>query len=133
MCYTCSCSVSWLGAGQRRSRRDAGRLRLREWETPPEMREIARREVSPWCVSAPQWTLYFCIRAQPDGRGGRIFPVLTRFTDFPIHRTTLAALTANNIETPTPIQEQALPHLFAGRDLVGQARTGSGKTLAFGL
>ncbi|MFN8537907.1 MAG: DEAD/DEAH box helicase [Thermomicrobiales bacterium] len=58
---------------------------------------------------------------------------MTRFTDFPIHRTTQAALAANNIDTPTPIQEQALPHLFAGRDLVGQARTGSGKTLAFGL
>src|SRR4051812_50074249 len=37
------------------------------------------------------------------------------------------------IETPTPIQAQALPHLLAGRDLIGQARTGSGKTLAFGI
>ncbi len=37
------------------------------------------------------------------------------------------------IDTPTPIQAQALPPLLAGRDLVGQARTGSGKTLAFGI
>ena len=37
------------------------------------------------------------------------------------------------IITPTPIQEQSLPHLLAGRDLVGQARTGSGKTLAFAI
>src|SRR4051794_6889071 len=37
------------------------------------------------------------------------------------------------IDTPTPIQSGALPHLLAGRDLIGQARTGSGKTLAFGI
>jgi ATP-dependent RNA helicase DeaD len=37
------------------------------------------------------------------------------------------------IETPTPIQSLALPHLLDGRDIIGQARTGSGKTLAFGI
>ena len=36
-------------------------------------------------------------------------------------------------ETPTPIQEQSLEPLLAGRDLVGQSKTGSGKTLAFSL
>ena len=34
---------------------------------------------------------------------------------------------------PTPIQEQAIPPLLQGRDLLGRAETGSGKTLAFGL
>jgi ATP-dependent RNA helicase DeaD len=38
-----------------------------------------------------------------------------------------------NIETPTPIQAQAIPALLAGRDVIGQAFTGSGKTLAFAL
>ncbi len=33
----------------------------------------------------------------------------------------------------TPIQEQGLPFILAGRDLIGQANTGSGKTAAFGL
>jgi ATP-dependent RNA helicase DeaD len=34
---------------------------------------------------------------------------------------------------PTPIQTQAIPHLLAGRDVVGQAQTGTGKTAAFSL
>ena len=33
----------------------------------------------------------------------------------------------------TPIQEQGLPFVLAGRDFIGQANTGSGKTAAFGL
>jgi ATP-dependent RNA helicase DeaD len=35
--------------------------------------------------------------------------------------------------TPTPIQEQAIPELLAGRDVVGQSQTGTGKTAAFSL
>ncbi|UHD18527.1 DEAD/DEAH box helicase [Thiocapsa bogorovii] len=36
-------------------------------------------------------------------------------------------------ETPTPVQSQCIPHLLAGRDLLGQAQTGTGKTAAFAL
>jgi ATP-dependent RNA helicase RhlE len=36
-------------------------------------------------------------------------------------------------EKPTPIQEKAMPYLFAGRDLIGCAQTGTGKTAAFML
>ncbi|MEO0604605.1 MAG: DEAD/DEAH box helicase, partial [Myxococcota bacterium] len=35
--------------------------------------------------------------------------------------------------TPTPIQRQAIPHVLAGRDLLGSAQTGTGKTAAFAL
>jgi ATP-dependent RNA helicase DeaD len=37
------------------------------------------------------------------------------------------------IETPTPVQAEAIPPLLEGRDVIGQAYTGSGKTLAFAL
>jgi ATP-dependent RNA helicase DeaD len=36
-------------------------------------------------------------------------------------------------QDPTPIQEQAIPELLAGHDVIGQAQTGTGKTAAFGL
>lgn len=36
-------------------------------------------------------------------------------------------------EEPTPIQEQAIPALLAGRDVIGQAQTGTGKTAACGV
>ncbi len=37
----------------------------------------------------------------------------------------------NGIKEPTPIQEQAIPLLFTGKDVIAQAQTGTGKTLAF--
>jgi ATP-dependent RNA helicase RhlE len=43
------------------------------------------------------------------------------------------ALAAEGYVTPTPIQEQCIPHLLEGRDLVGTAQTGTGKTAAFTL
>ena len=45
----------------------------------------------------------------------------------------LAALTSCGYTEPTPIQAQAIPHLLAGRDLIGSAQTGTGKTAAFVL
>ncbi|MGH7444687.1 MAG: DEAD/DEAH box helicase, partial [Longimicrobiales bacterium] len=55
------------------------------------------------------------------------------FEDFGLHAELVAALTTLGYEEPTPIQREALPHLLAGRDLVGQAATGTGKTAAFAL
>jgi ATP-dependent RNA helicase RhlE len=45
----------------------------------------------------------------------------------------LKALTAGGYTAPTPIQTQAIPHVLAGRDLLGIAQTGTGKTAAFSL
>ena len=55
------------------------------------------------------------------------------FSGMPLKAATKAAISRMNISRPTPIQEKAIPHLMAGRDLIGQARTGSGKTLAFAV
>ncbi len=43
------------------------------------------------------------------------------------------ALGVMGYENPTPIQEDAIPVLFNGKDLVGKAQTGTGKTAAFGI
>ncbi len=45
----------------------------------------------------------------------------------------LRALQRTGFTTPTPIQADAIPHLLAGRDLLGIAQTGTGKTAAFAL
>ncbi len=44
-----------------------------------------------------------------------------------------AAVAAAGYTNPTPIQEQAIPHVIAGRDVLGIAQTGTGKTAAFTL
>src|ERR1700719_3360592 len=45
----------------------------------------------------------------------------------------LAAVTSAGYTSPTPIQEQAIPHVLARRDVLGIAQTGTGKTAAFVL
>ena len=45
----------------------------------------------------------------------------------------LAALADLGFEEPSPIQVQTIPHLLAGRDVIGQAQTGTGKTAAFAI
>ncbi|MBX6366963.1 MAG: DEAD/DEAH box helicase [Rhodospirillales bacterium] len=45
----------------------------------------------------------------------------------------LRALAGEGYATPTPIQAKAIPHLLAGRDLLGLAQTGTGKTAGFAL
>ena len=55
------------------------------------------------------------------------------FADLGLHHRLVEQLAASGYETPTPIQEQAIPYLLHGRDLVGLAQTGTGKTAAFAL
>ena len=57
----------------------------------------------------------------------------TSFAEMDLSPSTRSALKRMDITDPTPIQEQAIPLLLAGRDVIAQARTGSGKTLAFAL
>jgi ATP-dependent RNA helicase DeaD len=55
------------------------------------------------------------------------------FADLGLSESTLKALRDVGYESPSPIQEQAIPSLLEGRDVIGQAQTGTGKTAAFGL
>src|SRR5579863_10211242 len=45
----------------------------------------------------------------------------------------LDALSKQGYSQPTPIQENSIPHILAGRDIFGCAQTGTGKTAAFAL
>jgi ATP-dependent RNA helicase RhlE len=58
---------------------------------------------------------------------------LTTFTELNLHADLLKALDTEGYTIPTPIQCQAIPHVMAGRDLLGIAQTGTGKTAAFAL
>jgi ATP-dependent RNA helicase RhlE len=55
------------------------------------------------------------------------------FNSLGLSEPLLRALAAREYTTPTPIQTRAIPHLLAGRDLLGIAQTGTGKTAAFAL
>jgi ATP-dependent RNA helicase DeaD len=63
----------------------------------------------------------------------KLHPGMTSFADLRLSDDVLKALRDVGYESPSPIQEQAIPELLAGRDVVGQAQTGTGKTAAFGL
>ena len=58
---------------------------------------------------------------------------MTNFTDLGLTPKLLESITAVGYETPTPIQEQAIPLVMDGHDVMGLAQTGTGKTAAFGL
>ena len=55
------------------------------------------------------------------------------FAELGLSEPTLKALRDVGYESPSPIQEQAIPSVLEGRDVIGQAQTGTGKTAAFGL
>ncbi|WP_299162462.1 DEAD/DEAH box helicase [uncultured Eudoraea sp.] len=55
------------------------------------------------------------------------------FKELGLAEPILKALQAEGYENPTPIQEQAIPILLKGKDLLGVAQTGTGKTAAFGI
>ena len=55
------------------------------------------------------------------------------FNDLGLSDKVLSAIASAGYTTPTPIQEQAIPHVMARRDVLGIAQTGTGKTAAFTL
>ncbi|WP_242403913.1 DEAD/DEAH box helicase, partial [Paenibacillus pini] len=56
---------------------------------------------------------------------------MPNFKDLGVNERFVQTLKENGIAIPTPVQEETIPMLFDGRDVVARARTGTGKTLAF--
>jgi len=61
------------------------------------------------------------------------YPMNTTFKQLSLCTQIQKNLAQKGYEIPTPIQQQAIPHLLAKRDLLGCAQTGTGKTAAFAL
>ncbi len=55
------------------------------------------------------------------------------FKDLALRPELQVSITTLGYEVMTPVQEQTLPHLLSGKDLIAQAKTGSGKTAAFAI
>ncbi len=55
------------------------------------------------------------------------------FKDFKFKSRLAYAVSRAGFSEPSPIQEQSIPHILEGKDVVGQAHTGTGKTAAFAL
>ena len=53
------------------------------------------------------------------------------FSDFGFDPDLMEGISAMGFEKPTPIQEQAIPAILEGKDIIGSAQTGTGKTAAF--
>ena len=53
------------------------------------------------------------------------------FRDLGVSEALIEVLADKNIKAPTPIQQQAIPKILAGTDILGVAPTGTGKTLAY--
>ncbi len=60
-------------------------------------------------------------------------PSTPTFADLSLPPALAKAIEEVGYETPTPIQQAAIPPLLAGKDVLGQAQTGTGKTAAFAL
>jgi ATP-dependent RNA helicase DeaD len=59
--------------------------------------------------------------------------LIQNFSDFQFSSHIMSALEALEFKNPTPIQQQTIPSLLAGKDVLGLAQTGTGKTAAFSL
>jgi ATP-dependent RNA helicase DeaD len=56
-----------------------------------------------------------------------------KFENLNLSKEMKKAISDMGFEEPSPIQEQAIPHILEGRDVIGQSQTGTGKTAAFGI
>ncbi len=60
-----------------------------------------------------------------------VYTPKNRFADFALTEQLKTNILAKNYAVPTPVQDQAIPAILEGRDVIGIANTGTGKTAAF--
>lgn len=70
-------------------------------------------------------------KADPTAVAEVPFTPTHQFTDFPIDAKLKENIAGKGYTLPTPIQDQAIPHVLQGKDVVGLANTGTGKTATF--
>jgi superfamily II DNA/RNA helicase len=110
----------------------AGSSRSGSFRSQPPRRSGAGRSDTPGRSSgrgrpAPQGEFALPVTSTPP------LPAVAAFAELDMPASLLAALSAEGMAVPFPIQAATLPNALAGRDVLGRGRTGSGKTLAFGL
>ena len=75
-------------------------------------------------------TSRFICKADPIIKSAPYVSV-NKFADFKINTAIKNNITKKGYVNPTPIQDEAIPHILKGRDVIGIANTGTGKTAAF--
>ncbi len=60
-----------------------------------------------------------------------VFTPKHTFTEFNLDNRVVGAVLDSGLTVPTPIQDEIIPHILEGRDVIGLANTGTGKTAAF--
>ena len=58
---------------------------------------------------------------------------MTSFSELGLSKPVMNAVASLGYQEPTPVQQQAIPLVLQGRDIVAAAKTGTGKTAAFAL
>ena len=93
--------------------------------------ELAERRTQGKLLLDPRLTTQdqFPRAARPIRRSNH----MSAFSDMNLKQDITQALEELGFQEPSPIQEQAIPELLNGHDMIGQAQTGTGKTAAFGV
>lgn len=108
---------------QSSSRRQGGSdyfTQNRNNSTRPKGRVLKTFDVSRFINTNP------VVHAEPE-----VFTPKHKFTEFGLDKKLAFTITSSGLTSPTPIQDEIIPHIMEGRDVIGLANTGTGKTAAF--